>query len=162
MCTKYKMYQYPRGVNKGGILKHDHCPTISTSSWQNNCFLVEMRVINPLKDKTNNGWHFEQNIYDVTGISRALKAGVGSGNIPKCIINSNSETMKIKRIRKPTPKECFRLMDVDEHQIDKLINSNISNTQLYKMAGNSIVVSCLEGIFRNLLCTHSDHTSQTS
>lgn len=57
---------------------------------------------------------------------------------------------KNARIRKLTPKECFRLMDVDEHQIDKLINSNISNTQLYKLAGNSIVVACLENIFRNL------------
>lgn len=38
---EYKFYQYPRGVNPGGILKVEHCPTISTSSWENNCFLIE-------------------------------------------------------------------------------------------------------------------------
>ena len=39
---KYKMYQYPRGVNEGGVLNTDVCPTISCSSWQNNCFLIEI------------------------------------------------------------------------------------------------------------------------
>ena len=36
------MYQYPRGVNMGGVLNTEYCPTISTSSWQNNCFLIEI------------------------------------------------------------------------------------------------------------------------
>lgn len=55
------------------------------------------------------------------------------------------------RIRKLTPKECFRLMGFDDKDVDILIKNGISNTQLYKMAGNSIVVNVLEGIFRNLL-----------
>lgn len=38
----YRMYQYPRGVNKGGVLDVDICPTISCSSWQNNCLLIEV------------------------------------------------------------------------------------------------------------------------
>lgn len=42
-------------------------------------------VINPLKGKTDNGWHFEQAVYDDEGITRTLKAGGGSGNIPKTI-----------------------------------------------------------------------------
>ena len=41
-------------------------------------------------------------------------------------------------------------MDVDEDKIDIMLNAGISNSQLYKMAGNSIVVSCMEGIFYNL------------
>ena len=53
-------------------------------------------------------------------------------------------------IRKLTPRECFRLMDVPEHYIDCLINSGISNSQLYKLAGNSIVVACLYHIFRKM------------
>src|SRR5699024_4384244 len=44
-----------------------------------------IKPINPLKGKTNNGWHFEQEVYDEKGIARALKAGGGSGNIPKTI-----------------------------------------------------------------------------
>lgn len=38
----YKMYQYPRGTNRGGVLNVDICPTISCSSWQNNCLLIEI------------------------------------------------------------------------------------------------------------------------
>ena len=54
------------------------------------------------------------------------------------------------RIRKLTPKECFRLMDVSDEDIEKLLNSGVSNSQLYKLAGNSIVVSCMTKIFSQL------------
>lgn len=52
------------------------------------------------------------------------------------------------RIRKLTPRECWRLMGVKDEQFDKL--HDISNSQLYKMAGNSIVVDVLMAIFKNL------------
>lgn len=55
------------------------------------------------------------------------------------------------KIRKLTPKECWRLMGFDDSDVDKCIAANISNTQLYKQAGNSIVVDVLEHIFRSLL-----------
>lgn len=42
-------------------------------------------IINPLKDKTEYGWHFEQNVYNSNGLTRSLKASEGSGNIPKII-----------------------------------------------------------------------------
>lgn len=45
------------------------------------------KVFNPLKNKSPYGWHFEQEVYDSKGIVRALKAGGGSGNIPKVILN---------------------------------------------------------------------------
>lgn len=54
------------------------------------------------------------------------------------------------RIRKLTPRECFRLMDVSEEDIDKIQASGVSNSQQYKMAGNSIVVNCLYHIFRTM------------
>ena len=57
---------------------------------------------------------------------------------------------KVFRIRKLTPRECFRLMDVDDRDIDKIQAAGISNSQQYKMAGNSIVVSCLYHIFDKL------------
>ncbi|MCF0193188.1 MAG: DNA cytosine methyltransferase, partial [Prevotella sp.] len=47
------------------------------------------------------------------------------------------------RIRKLTPRECFRLMDVDEHYIDTIQAVGISKSQQYKLAGNSIVVNCM-------------------
>ena len=52
-------------------------------------------------------------------------------------------------IRKLTPRECWRLMDFDNDAFDK-VKDHISDSQLYKQAGNSIVVACLEHIFREL------------
>lgn len=54
------------------------------------------------------------------------------------------------RIRKLTPKECWRLMGFDDSDFEKAEKVN-SNSQLYKQAGNSIVVNVLEGILKNLL-----------
>jgi len=54
------------------------------------------------------------------------------------------------RIRKLTPKECWRLMGFNDEDVDKAAKVN-SNTQLYKQAGNSIVVNVLESILKNLL-----------
>lgn len=54
------------------------------------------------------------------------------------------------RIRKLTPRECFRLMGMRDVDIDKIQEAGISNTQQYKLAGNSIVVDVLEAIFKNL------------
>ena len=54
------------------------------------------------------------------------------------------------RIRKLTPRECFRLMGMKDDDIDKIQEAGISNTQQYKMAGNSIVVNVLEAIFKEL------------
>ena len=47
-----KLYQYPRGFNKGGLLQGDICPTISKSSWENNCLLIESSM-NELIEKFN-------------------------------------------------------------------------------------------------------------
>lgn len=51
------------------------------------------------------------------------------------------------RIRKLTPTECFALMGVREEEIKKLRSCGVSESQQYKMAGNSIVVDVLMGIF---------------
>ena len=257
------------------------------TSVQKDNLVVEPQIINPLKDQTEYGWHFEQAVYDADGITRAVKAGEGSGNIPKVVepqiiqagyvnegrhqqdyiqhedgisraiccgthgsgphltktlvseatedsatticLNSkvdgkqpslehriydsrgistavttgfhpsvalhipeatakgyaeayegdsvnleqpNSKTRRRRvgkqmantlttsnaqgvvtpnyRIRKLTPRECFRLMDVDENVIDIIQAAGISNSQQYKLAGNSIVVACLEKIFEQM------------
>ena len=53
------------------------------------------------------------------------------------------------RIRKLTPKECWRLMGFEDEDFNKAAEIN-SNTQLYKQAGNSIVVNVLVEIFKQL------------
>ena len=64
--------------------------------------------------------------------------------------NYNLKQDVVYKIRKLTPKECWRLMGFDDKDFDKAIKVN-SNTQLYKQAGNSIVVNVLEAILTNLL-----------
>lgn len=65
------------------------------------------------------------------------------------------------RIRRLVPRECFRLMDVDDEDYDRIKNyvkghrkngkpMYISESQQYKLAGNSIVVACMEHIFEQL------------
>ena len=53
------------------------------------------------------------------------------------------------RVRKFTPKECYRLMGFSDDDFNKA-EAVCSNTQLYKQAGNSIVVDVLENLFENL------------
>ena len=45
-----------------------------------------MRIENPFKGLTQYGWHFEQEVFLADGLARAVKAGEGSGNIPKVIV----------------------------------------------------------------------------
>lgn len=54
------------------------------------------------------------------------------------------------RIRKLTPRECFRLMGVNDSDIDKIQAAGVSNSGQYKLAGNSIVVDVLFHIFRKM------------
>ena len=54
------------------------------------------------------------------------------------------------RIRRLTPKECWELMGFSNKDFEKAANIPTSDTQLYKQAGNSIVVPVLEKIFINL------------
>lgn len=64
------------------------------------------------------------------------------------------------RIRKFTPRECFRLMDVDDTDIDKIQAAGIPKTQQYKLAGNSIVCSCLFHIFRKMFVEQANESRQ--
>ena len=74
-------------------------------------------------------------------------------NISQCLTEPHHNSQRLfdgLRIRKLTPKECWRLMGFDDSDFDKASQVN-SNTQLYKQAGNSIVVNVLEAILTNLL-----------
>lgn len=71
------------------------------------------------------------------------------------------------RVRKLTPRECFRLMDVKEENIDKMMATDengkqiISNSQLYKCAGNSIVVAPMALTFLNIFAPETDKKHKT-
>lgn len=59
------------------------------------------------------------------------------------------------KIRKLTNLECFRLMGVNDEDSMSMINAKIPDGELFKLAGNSIVVNVLEEIFRNLFLSGS-------
>lgn len=76
-----------------------------------------------------------------------------NGDTCPTITAQSNEICRIEteyRIRKLTPKECWRLMGFTDEDFEKASKVN-SNTQLYKQAGNSIVVNVLEGIFKELI-----------
>ena len=70
--------------------------------------------------------------------SPTIRTAAGGGHIPS--------TMDNFRIRKLTPRECFRLMDFPDS-----FTWDVSNTQAYKMAGNSVVVKMYELLIKKLL-----------
>ena len=76
-----------------------------------------------------------------------------NGTISPTITATETGICKIEspiRIRKLTPKECFRLMGFSDRDFDAAKNAGISNSQLYKQAGNSIVVDVLYCIYIEL------------
>jgi DNA (cytosine-5)-methyltransferase 1 len=91
------------------------------------------------------GGNFGGNVYDTDYLSPTIINFSGGGNRqPLVQVNENM------RIRKLTPKECWRLMGFDDCDFDKARQVN-SDTQLYKQAGNSIVVNVLTAIFGEML-----------
>lgn len=126
-----KIRQMGSGFNKGG--DHDISPTITSNSFECNNFVLGSLQKNAYKGTTD-------------GVSLAITAACGMGGGQTPMIGNNY------RIRKLTPRECFRLMGVDDADIDKLMSAGISNSQLYKCAGNSIVVDTLYHLFRKLFC----------
>lgn len=118
------------------------------------------------------------NIYSKDGVSPTLNGlGGGGNNEPKILIKEKSDDVirsdgrkyvKVDntwyeiydngkeieiyeyRIRKLTPLECWRLMGFSDEDFNKAKSVGTSNTQLYKQAGNSIVVNVLYHIFGNL------------
>lgn len=82
--------------------------------------------------------------------SKTRRGRVGHGVAKTLECGSTMGTLDGYRIRKLTPVECWRLMGFDDSDFEKAERVN-SNTQLYKQAGNSIVVKVLEAILKELL-----------
>ena len=100
--------------------------------------------------------------YKPNGYNGSCVVG-GSGNAPTVRENHGEVTAVMHpkyRIRKLTPRECFRLMDVDDADIDKIQGAGICNSQQYKLAGNSIVVNVLYHIFRKMFVDKDNEQQQ--
>lgn len=113
--------------------------TITTVQKDN--YVIEPKVMQePMNLYPNSGNPQAGRVYNTQGISPAMDTCQGGNRMPKIT--------EQYRIRKLTPRECWRLQGVRDEQFNKL--HDISNSQLYKMAGNSIVVDVLMAIFKNL------------
>lgn len=123
-------------VNESG------CSNTLTSVEKDNYVLEPSIIQEPVNLYPNSGNPQAGRVYNVEGISPAMDTCSGGNRMPKIT--------EQYRIRKLTPRECWRLMGVKDEDFNKL--HDISNSQLYKMAGNSIVVDVLYGIFKNLFC----------
>ena len=170
--TPMVILQRGRGFNKGGV--KEICPTISTSSWQhNNMVLMSAENLRQMAEKSR-GEEIGITI-DADGNLRPhrmdkAKSGVSEyqtekdTSVASMLISARPNNVYGEstdyRIRKLTPRECLRLMNMDDSDIDKLMAAGISNTQLYKMAGNSIVVNVLYHIFRKMFVNKENENIQ--
>ncbi len=119
----------PKKGGSGPLISKEHCFTLDRSP--------HYAIENPLKGKTDYGWHFEQNVYSEDSNCRSLKSGEGSGNKPKIIENMT--------IRKLTPIECERLQGFPDNWTE-----GFSDTQRYKMMGNAVTVNVIKAIAEKL------------
>jgi DNA (cytosine-5)-methyltransferase 1 len=156
-----KILQIPRGKNKGDI--KDYCPTITKNAWQQNNFVVP--VITPDRvHKRQNGRRFKSDnepmftltaqdrhgvmIYDA---DRNRNAHCLDANYYKglCANQARTGVYDGYRIRRLTPRECFRLQGFPDNYFDRAAKVN-SDTQLYKQAGNSVTVNVIYAIGQRL------------
>lgn len=104
-------------------------------------------------------WRQGNRVYDSDSVAMALTAsplGNAGGYSYLYTVKSEVDEMEIVRIRKLTPTECYKLMGFDAEDCRKCSEGGISKSQLYKQAGNSIVVNVLEAIFRKLGETYEE------
>lgn len=120
----------------------NHTPIIGIVEPQ----LKMAEVIGGIGEKKSNGGtqYYQQDRIYQGDIALAHPASIPGGSYRYAI----DEPQRL-RIRKLTPKECYRLMGFDDESFHKA-EATCSNTQLYKQAGNSIVVDVLEHLFMNL------------
>lgn len=148
---------FPNGYNKGNRVFKGYSPTLNDATTKSS-FIVKV------KDKVGNELSLKlspKNLVQTIEQNELPINEVRNMDLYNRNLTENSTTLRDGvhneqrlwdglRIRKLTPKECFRLMGFEDKDVDILIENNISNSQLYKMAGNSIVVDVLYYIFKQL------------
>lgn len=156
---KEKDSSYSRNFGCRGKLKKDICNTLvaSMGTGGGNVPIIPLKIKNATKkgyqkaidgDSVNLSYPTSNTRRGRVGyqISQTIQCNNNIGVVTKEQMNDHNNL----RIRKLTPKECWRLMGFSDDDFEKAQKIN-SNSQLYKQAGNSIVVNVLEAILSNLL-----------
>lgn len=166
-----KTSNFPRGkrfVSNITRKNQDVANTILTTAGQRvtDNFIITPNIYTHCDDNTEfNVYRQKQECID-TGYSeesiKRIRNNIVKGDIINTLtanamqsVNHNNcalikEDDSTLQIRKLTPRECWRLMGFNDEEFEKASKVN-SNTQLYKQAGNSIVVNVLVNILNNLL-----------
>ena len=127
--------EQPNSKTRRGRVGVGVAQTLTTSPQQ---AVIEPNELNMLGMIDMKGNEQVRRVYGTEGISPTLNTMQGGHREPKVLTEY--------RIRKLTPKECWRLMGFDDEDFEKAAKVN-SNSQLYKQAGNSIVVDVLACLF---------------
>jgi len=131
--------------DKDVVIKKNQCVGALTGSPTIEQSFIELKQLGVIgKDSEST------RVYDVNGLSKTIKDGGGMGSKTGLYVDYNGIDV-IGRVRRLTPKECWRLMGFSDEKHDLCMKHGISDTQRYKQAGNSIVVNVLEKILYNLL-----------
>lgn len=149
--------------NKRWIQEKDYCDTLCARDWKDpKCIEIDKRSVLPsvranFEREKEQILHSDKDVYKCQCSSGWCDNQVGLKISPTLRANNN-KTFGLTSdllIRKLTPKECWRLMGFDDEDFEKAKAVN-SNTQLYKQAGNSIVVNVIEAIYDNLLVDYKE------
>lgn len=132
---------YGRNFGSKGKIENEICSTLQAAMGNGggNVPLVKETKIEVIGNYMPSN-HDASRVVDSNGLAPTVKENHGT------VTATNVDY----KIRKLTPKECWRLMGFSDEDFEKAANVPTSNTQLYKQAGNSIVVNVLEKIFENL------------
>ena len=181
LVMESSIVQLPRGYNNGG--EHKICPPITSHSWQDNNYLVntDNRLVENVYDFYNDNLKSDGVVGTITtgtarngsgtfGVIEKVGQISNDGSQYGTVISENGISSNLVagthgyannciqqryRIRKLTPRECWRLMDFTDEDFEKAAQVN-SRTQLYKQAGNSICRNVLVAILGQMILGKED------
>jgi DNA (cytosine-5)-methyltransferase 1 len=151
-CLKIKSGAYARSYgSRGKIQNKDVCDTLTASMGTGGGNVPILKI----RNATSKGYleATEGDGIDISSRMQYHRGNVQKGTIQTidCTGGEGHEVVTNDlRIRKLTPKECWRLMGFEDIDYERASKVN-SKTQLYKQAGNSIVVNVLEKIIKELI-----------
>ena len=156
VVRKFGIFDTEKSKHQAGSVydKNGLSPTLDTmqGGWRQPCIEIKNATKKGYLEAIDGDGCYISNIDKKRGTVQkqmmpTIKTSLDVGVVVKSNIKNNFNNL---RIRKLTPKECWRLMGFDDEDFDKAMKIN-SNTQLYKQAGNSIVVNVLEEIFKQMM-----------
>ena len=158
------------GGQKGFIYSEQGIsPTIPASTWKDPIKFVHNIRDGDMNDDNNKIRKVvTTRMSDISSTIRATIHKQGERNIMENIKNGSGyegvieQTETKYRVRKLTPTECWKLMGLTKEDIEKAKAVGVSDSQLYKQAGNGIVTNCVELLMEHLYKSQYDETYRCS